>query len=138
MLDMATEVINLSFGEEIRRLRERANLSQEELAERLSVSRPYVSKLELGKVGRPGKKILTGLEAVLGLSRNRAHELIGAIPDSQADDPSVILQQIAALPTHEERMTEWGKLPESLRAAVTILMQDIVRDAAQRYSEEHP
>ncbi len=43
--------INIQIGEQIKRARERAKLTQEVLAERIEVSPQYVSDLERGVVG---------------------------------------------------------------------------------------
>ena len=43
--------INIQIGEQIRLARERAELTQEQLAERIDVSPQYVSDLERGVVG---------------------------------------------------------------------------------------
>lgn len=42
------------FGPCIRRARESAGISQKELADRVGVSRPYMSQIESGKIGLPG------------------------------------------------------------------------------------
>lgn len=49
------------FGDKIREFREKQNLSQGELAERLNVSTPYVSLLERG-LRSPSVKILEEIE----------------------------------------------------------------------------
>ncbi|MEW6087289.1 MAG: helix-turn-helix transcriptional regulator [bacterium] len=49
------------FGDKIRELREKQNLSQEELANRLNVSTPYVSLLERG-LRSPSIEILKEIE----------------------------------------------------------------------------
>ena len=43
--------INIQLGERIKILRERANLTQEQMAERIDVSPQYISDLERGVVG---------------------------------------------------------------------------------------
>jgi transcriptional regulator with XRE-family HTH domain len=46
----ATRFSRLTFGQAIRREREKIGLSQEEFAERANVHRTYISSIELGKV----------------------------------------------------------------------------------------
>lgn len=46
----ATRFSRKSFGQAVRRERERLGLSQEDFAERANVHRTYVSSIELGKV----------------------------------------------------------------------------------------
>ncbi len=125
----------ITFGEEVRRYRVRAGLSQETLAERLGISRVAVSQIERGETKRPSDDILEGLEQILGLSRVRSYELIGSLVLNGENDPAVILQQIAALPDHEARLEGWYQLPLALRKAITLLMQDVVQEAAMRYQE---
>ena len=43
--------INVQIGEQVKRAREQANLTQEQMAERIEVSPQYISDLERGVVG---------------------------------------------------------------------------------------
>lgn len=49
-MSKATRFSRLTFGQAIRREREKIGLSQEEFAERANVHRTYISSIELGKV----------------------------------------------------------------------------------------
>ncbi len=122
----------LSFAVEVQRARFRAGLSQEKLAEKLGISRVAVGQIERGETKRPNDETLEGLENVLGISRQRAYELLGILPPSDRPETGVLLQQIAALPTHEARLEAWNELPEGIRQALITLMQDVLRDAASR------
>jgi transcriptional regulator with XRE-family HTH domain len=121
----------VTFGEEVRQERHRKRMSQEQLAEALGISREAVSKIERGDTKRPGPEILKGIEETLGLSRLRFYQLTSEVDLDREEDVGALLQYIAALPTHEERMEAWRQLPVEVRDAITTLMQDVLRDAMQ-------
>lgn len=120
----------LTLGGEVRRLRKQAKLSQEKLAERLGITREAVSAIERDDTKRPNDGILEGFEIHIGLTRQRAHELMGAIPLSETPDPLEVVIQIAALPDHDARMARWRELPEGMHQAVHQWAQDLLLDAA--------
>ena len=55
------------LGDTIRRLREKAGLTQEDLARRAAISQPYLSQLESGRVKHPAVQIVQRLAKVLGV-----------------------------------------------------------------------
>jgi transcriptional regulator with XRE-family HTH domain len=57
-----------SFGQVIRDRRRQLDLTQEEVARRISTSTPYIGHLESGK-RHPSEKVVTKLADVLGLDR---------------------------------------------------------------------
>jgi transcriptional regulator with XRE-family HTH domain len=57
-----------SFGQVIRERRRQLDLTQQEVAQRIKTSTPYVGHLESGK-RHPSEKILARLAEVLGLDR---------------------------------------------------------------------
>ena len=59
--------VPLLFGRQVRRRREAAGLSQEELAERTGVSRNYVGMIERGETN-PTLLVLHDLASALGVS----------------------------------------------------------------------
>lgn len=128
-MDMEVEVTPL--GKLVREYRERAKLSQEQLAERLRISHVALGKIERGETKRPGKKILQGLEDVLGISRSDAQTLIDGLPLDR-EDPMTIFQRLAAIPDDEERNREYEKLPVSLRRAVEDVMFARMRTLMQQ------
>src|SRR6185312_1533387 len=70
---MATGDERTSFGEQLRRLRVAAGLSQEALAERAGLSVQAIGALETGKRRRPYPNTIAALADALGLSeRERA------------------------------------------------------------------
>jgi transcriptional regulator with XRE-family HTH domain len=131
--------VKTTLAAEVRRCRKRAGLSQEELAERIGITREAISQIERGKTKRPTDDVLIGFEQTLGLSRTYAYHLMGAVPGSNDVEPSVLLQQIAALPDHEARMEAWDTLPENLRLALYQHADDIalaLRQQAQAGIEQ--
>ncbi len=67
-LDAAPEQQSTSFGMQLRRLREAAGLTQEELASRAGLSAVAVSVLERGKSRRPYPNTVRSLADALRLS----------------------------------------------------------------------
>ena len=57
----------MSLGEIVRGQRERAGLTQDQLALQIGISKPYLSNIETGKTKNPpSDRILSGLERALG------------------------------------------------------------------------
>jgi len=63
-----------TFGQVIRERRRQLDLTQEEVAQRINTSTPYVGHLESGK-RHPSDKIVTRLADVLGLERRELYFL---------------------------------------------------------------
>lgn len=68
------------LGREIRRLRERAGLSQKELGQRVGVDGSYISMIETGRQPDPGRELLRALSRELGTSIEALLRLAGYIP----------------------------------------------------------
>lgn len=71
---------DVSFGGRLRRLREAAGLTQEELAERAGLSRKAISVLERGERKRPYPHTVRSLADALGLSEDERASLLAAVP----------------------------------------------------------
>lgn len=125
----------LTLGREVRRLRLQAKLSQEKLAEKLGITREAVSAIEREETKRPNDNILEGFEIHIGLMRQRAYELMGAVPTALQEDPLETVLQIARLPDHQARMERWRQLPEGMHQAVRQWAQDLLLDAALQVRE---
>lgn len=69
-----------AFGQRLRRLRDVAGITQEELAERAGLSRNAISALERGERRRPHPHTVRRLVAALQLSPSDAAGLAGAVP----------------------------------------------------------
>jgi transcriptional regulator with XRE-family HTH domain len=77
----------LSFGTQLRRLREVAGLTQEDLASRAGISRNAVSALERGERRRPYPHTVRALADALGLSADERGALVAAVPRQKDGDP---------------------------------------------------
>jgi predicted ATPase/DNA-binding XRE family transcriptional regulator len=73
-----------SFGARLRRLREAAGLTQEELASRSGLSAVAVSALERGERRRPYPHTVRSLADALGLSEDERAALLAAVPKRDA------------------------------------------------------
>ncbi len=113
-----------SFGERLRRLREAAGLSQEELASRAGLSPKAISLLERGQRKRPYPHTVRSLADALGLSEGERAVLAAMVPGrgdaASADVPG------AALPTPTTRLVgrehDLREVAELLRESQTRLL----------------
>ena len=71
---------DIPFGGRLRRLRETAGLTQEELAEKAGLSAKGISDLERGERKRPYPHTVRSLADALGLSEYERAGLIAAVP----------------------------------------------------------
>jgi len=86
------EASHMSIAETIKQARERMSLTQEDLAEKLEVSRQAVSKWELG-TSVPSAENLKALEEVLGVSFSKER----AVPKTRPDRKTPALALIGLL-----------------------------------------
>jgi len=83
-------VTDLQFGALLRRLREAAGLTQEELAVRAGLSRNAVGALERGLRRRPYPHTVRSLAHALGLSEEERTALLSAVPKESSADASLV------------------------------------------------
>ena len=83
-------VTDLPFGTRLRRLREAAGLTQEELAARAGLSRNAVGTLERGLRKRPYPHTARSLAHALGLSEEERAALLSAVPKEGSADASLV------------------------------------------------
>jgi predicted ATPase/transcriptional regulator with XRE-family HTH domain len=76
-----------SFGDLLRRYRERASLSQEELAERAGVTSQAISNLERGERRHPYPATVRRLAGALGLPEEERSALLAAVPARRQPGP---------------------------------------------------
>jgi transcriptional regulator with XRE-family HTH domain len=79
---------DLSFGSRLRRLREAAGLTQEELALRARLSPRAISALERGERQRPYPHTVRSLADALGLSKEERSSLMATLPRGDAAAPA--------------------------------------------------
>lgn len=80
------------FGEQLRRFREAAGFSQEELAERAGLSANGISALERGERKRPYPDTLRRLAEALGLTEAQRAELAATLRSRPEDPVPVVVQ----------------------------------------------
>ncbi|GEM_PF-4295660 len=73
-----------SFNKKLRELRERAGLSQSEVAERVGVSFTYLSKIETGVKPPPSEKVILKLAEVLNCDKDDLMASAGKVPSDVA------------------------------------------------------
>jgi transcriptional regulator with XRE-family HTH domain len=75
-------MIEISLGQRLRELRDKADLSARELAKRIGVSSPFLSDIELGR-RFPSEEVLGKLAAALNVSLEelKQHDNRGPIAD---------------------------------------------------------
>ncbi len=99
------------FGGRLRRLREAAGLSQEELASRAGLTAKAISLLERGERKRPYPHTVRSLADALGLSEEERAVLTGAIPGRTSGDGAPVSTPV---PVEEAAATHSFALPSSL------------------------
>jgi predicted ATPase/DNA-binding CsgD family transcriptional regulator/DNA-binding XRE family transcriptional regulator len=77
---MRGSAVEESFGEQLRRHREGAALTQEELAERAGITAMAISALERGERRRPYPNTVRALADALGLEETDRAEFVAAVP----------------------------------------------------------
>ncbi|MDQ4099331.1 MAG: helix-turn-helix domain-containing protein, partial [Chloroflexota bacterium] len=95
---MAVRGSERSFGARLRRLREAAGLTQEELADRAGLSPVAVGKLERGQRRRPYPHTVRALADALGLSEEARAELAEEVP-RRAENPAPHARSLPVPPT---------------------------------------
>lgn len=94
------------FGEQLRRWRDAANLTQAEVAAQIGVSNTYISALESGRKPAPPYALVSALAACLGVDEG---VLWGV---AQAEREERLRQRIQGVPTSLRRRRE-ASLPEA-------------------------
>lgn len=119
-----------SLAHLIKQAREARGMTQVQVDEAIGMSTGYTGMVESNRITRPRAETLRKLENVLGIAREDMLVATGEL-DTPSDDASVMLQRIATLPNREQRLEAWATLPEGLRSATLVLMQDVLLAGAQ-------
>jgi predicted ATPase/DNA-binding XRE family transcriptional regulator len=94
-----------TFGARLRRLREAAGLTQEELAGRARLTRNAISSLERGERKRPYPHTVRSLADALGLSEDERAALLAAVPRQEGKVPTArVALPGSALPLKATRL----------------------------------
>ncbi len=87
-----------SFGERLRRLREAAGLTQEELAERAELTVAAIAALERGRRQRPYPHTVQALSDALGLSGEEKEELVASVSGRKSAAVAPVASSVPGLP----------------------------------------
>jgi predicted ATPase/transcriptional regulator with XRE-family HTH domain len=90
---------DVSFGARLRRLREAAGLTQEELAQRAGLSRKAISVLERGERKRPYPHTVRSLADALGLPEEERASLLVAVQKIKSGDTALYHSEEGLSPT---------------------------------------
>lgn len=99
-----------SLGSVIKQGREDVGLSQRDLARKLGVSHPFISKLEAGKTKSVSLDLLDRIAATLGIDRINLRCYAGRIPEPIVDE---VARQIVARGSVSITMAELDFLIDS-------------------------
>ena len=92
------------FGARLRRLREAAGLTQEELASKAGLTARGISDLERGKRRRPYPNTVRSLAEALGLSGDERAALVAAVPRQGGIAATTAISGATALPVSPTRL----------------------------------
>jgi transcriptional regulator with XRE-family HTH domain len=110
------------LGIEVRRLRRQAGLTQEQLAEKIGISREALGDIERGDTRQPSDDILDALVEHISLTRQRAFELMGKIPGVDPGDVERVIMRAATETDPSVLLELWRSLPAEHRLAIRRLM----------------
>lgn len=117
------------LGARIRAARERAGLSQPELAERAGVAKSFISMLETGKRARVGSDILARIAVALDTTLDALMQDTLAPPDDAGAPPVDLLRAAGYSEPLIARLVEsWPRQPLKFRL-------DVVAKARRRVQE---
>lgn len=121
-----TADVGADFGARLRRLREAAGLTQEELASRAGLTAKAISALERGERKRPYPHTVRSLADALGLSEEDRASLLAAVPRRGEEGPQIPDASEPALPLPATplvgRERELGEVASLLRRSETRLL----------------
>lgn len=105
-----------SFGDALRAVRVRMNLSQGQVAQRVGLDRSYVNRLEAGERGAPSAQVIVAMATALDLDESDTDHLLlaGGLPvkalvELGLDDPTLLALA--------RRLAD-ARVPEANRAAL--------------------
>jgi transcriptional regulator with XRE-family HTH domain len=124
-----------TLAQVIKRAREAKGWSQEELAERLGVSKGWVGQVETGRIDRPRPQYLALLEQHLGVSRDELARGMNMIGPAATGDVLVEIRRIRQIDDPKQRAQALRQLPPELYEVIEWLALDMVRLTFQQAQE---
>jgi len=116
-----------TLAQVVKRAREKKGWSQEELAERLGVSKGWVGQVETGRIDRPRPRYLALLEQHLGVSRDELARGMDMLGPAATGDVLVEIRRIRAIDDPVQRAQALRELPPDLYEMIEWLALDMVR-----------
>lgn len=124
-----------TLGKLVREARERKDWSQEELAERLGVSKGWVGQVETGRIDRPRPKYLALLEEHLEVSRDDLARSMNMIGPAATGDVLDAIRQVRVIDDPKEQAAALRELPPEVFEMIQWLALDLVRRTADQAAE---
>ena len=113
-----------NLGAFIRRQRKLANLSLRQLAERTTLSNPYLSQIERG-LHQPSVRVLKLISGALNVSAETLHTQAGLL-DAAAGD--LAAENGAPAPDVESAISADARLADEQKAALLAVYHSMLRD----------
>ena len=88
-----------SLGKRIRKAREQARITQDQLAEAVSLSRTSITNIERGRQG-------VQVSTLVRIARTLGGNVLDLIPEDNASEPRSLLEQLRTTP--DKRRLEWA------------------------------
>jgi transcriptional regulator with XRE-family HTH domain len=109
---------DLTFGKQVRYLREVCGLSQRDLAEQAEIDFTYLSKIENDKVHPPSKKVIKRLSITLGCGENVLLDRLPRPPEVNA-----LMASFGAARADSERIADVLRRMKEKCGDVTLLAE---------------
>lgn len=124
-----------ALGQLIRNARESKDLSQEELAELLGVSKGWVGQVETGRINRPRAQYLALLEQHLGISRDDMARAMGMIGPEVTLDVQAEVRRLREIDDPKVRAAALRALSHDLFQVMEAMALDMVRQTFEQAKE---
>lgn len=124
-----------ALGQLIRNARESKDLSQEELAELLGVSKGWVGQVETGRINRPRAQYLALLEQHLGISRDDMARAMGMIGPEVTLDVQAEVRRLREIDDPKVRAAALRALSPDLFQVMEAMALDMVRQTFEQAKE---
>lgn len=124
-----------ALGKLVRDAREAKDLSQEELAELLGVSKGWVGQVETGRINRPRSQYLALLEQHLEVSRDDLARAMGMIGPEVTFDVQAEVHRLKQIEDPKERAAALRALSPDLFQVMETMALDMVRRTFEQVKE---